>query len=406
MARQRLVAPASQRDDGGVVRGGVRERLERERAAGLVGERAVVRAQLVEHAVVLLGARDDADPRVVLRRGARPWPARRCRWSRCRATRGTGRGCVTTRSNGAMPCGFEVGEVAARSRGRRGCPPWIFGCSVIDAARRASRATPVTSSTVVTGTPASAERGGRAARRHQLEPEVVQPACEVDEAGLVAHREQGALAHARPPRCISRSTCGYRRRSTSLIALVERLGGVVGQDRHRFLGEDRARRRPRAWRAWTVQPVTLTPAASASSTACQPLNAGSSDGCVFVIAAAGRRRGSAARGSSRTRPSRRGRPRGASGRRPPAACTAEPVEVGAEGRRARRARRGSPASSRDVDRSARSVDHDDADRQAGVDQRLEDGPASRRQHPDPPHIGKLPEGRVPARDLASAGTRW
>ena len=33
----------------------------------------------------------------------------------------------------------------------------------------------------------------------------------------------------------------------------------------------------------TVQPVTLTPAASASSTACQPLNAGSSAGWVFTI---------------------------------------------------------------------------------------------------------------------------
>ena len=53
---QRLVALEPPHDRG-VVRGGAGERLERERAPGRVGERAAVGAQLVEHAVVLLGAR-------------------------------------------------------------------------------------------------------------------------------------------------------------------------------------------------------------------------------------------------------------------------------------------------------------------------------------------------------------
>jgi hypothetical protein len=65
-----------------------------------------------------------------------------------------------------------------------------------------------------------------------------------------------------------------------------------------------------------------------------------------------------------------------------------------------------PGALGDVDRSARPVDDDDADGKGSGDQRLENRPASRRQHPDPPHIGKLPEGRVAPRDLASAGTRW
>jgi hypothetical protein len=59
----------------------------------------------------------------------------------------------------------------------------------------------------------------------------------------------------------------------------------------------------------------------------------------------------------------------------------------------------------DFDRAARPVDHDDADREPGLDQRREDRSASRREHPDLPHIGKLPEARPPARDLAIAGTR-
>jgi hypothetical protein len=56
--------------DGGVVRGGAREGLERKCAARVVAQRAVL-TQLREHVVVLSDVADDGDPRVVLRRRAR-----------------------------------------------------------------------------------------------------------------------------------------------------------------------------------------------------------------------------------------------------------------------------------------------------------------------------------------------
>ncbi len=67
--RERVVA-LEPRHDRGVVRGRARERVERERAARGVAERALL-AELGQHVVVLCGVGDDGDPCVVLRRRAR-----------------------------------------------------------------------------------------------------------------------------------------------------------------------------------------------------------------------------------------------------------------------------------------------------------------------------------------------
>ena len=58
-------------DDRGVVRGGAREGGARERFTGLGTDGAVVRVQLREQWSVLVGTRDDGDPRVVLGGGPR-----------------------------------------------------------------------------------------------------------------------------------------------------------------------------------------------------------------------------------------------------------------------------------------------------------------------------------------------
>ena len=57
--------------DRGVVGRGAGKGRERKGAAGLHSDRAVVRVQLGEQRAVLVGTRDDRDPRVVLGRGAR-----------------------------------------------------------------------------------------------------------------------------------------------------------------------------------------------------------------------------------------------------------------------------------------------------------------------------------------------
>ena len=67
-----------------------------------------------------------------------------------------------------------------------------------------------------------------------------------------------------------------------LDALVQRGLVVAGQHGHGLLGQDRAVV-DLSVATWTVQPVTLTPAASASRTACAPGKAGSSDGWVLRI---------------------------------------------------------------------------------------------------------------------------
>jgi hypothetical protein len=67
-----------------------------------------------------------------------------------------------------------------------------------------------------------------------------------------------------------------------LDALVQRLDGVAGEDRDGLLGQDRAVVDPSS-ATCTVTPVTLAPYSSVSRTACQPLNAGSSAGCVLTM---------------------------------------------------------------------------------------------------------------------------
>ena len=181
----------------------------RTRAASRRSTVAVVGAQLLEQRPVLIGARHDRDPLVVLGRGARhrraadvdgldvgPLEER----VEVRHDEVERRGCRASRGRrGATPC-------RGRRAGRRG------SSGAASSTRSSSiSGTPVTSSTVVTGMPGVGERGRGSARRHQLDAELVQRPREVDEAGLVPDREQRALdlrVHGRAPArrsCTSRS---------------------------------------------------------------------------------------------------------------------------------------------------------------------------------------------------------
>ena len=205
MPGQQLVAfePA---DDGGVIRGGVRERLEREPAAGLLGERRVTRPELLEHGAVLLWARHHADPGVVLRCGADH--------GRSADVDGLDVRTIEERVqvahdelDGRDALGLEVGAVTV--------VPEIGEQATVNA--RVQRLHPAvehlgSAGDVLDGRHRDArlrQLGGRLPRRHELEAEVDEPACELDEARLVVHREQGALHVAHfPSSSRARSTCG------------------------------------------------------------------------------------------------------------------------------------------------------------------------------------------------------
>ena len=86
------------------------------------------------------------------------------------------------------------------------------------------------------------ERRRGAAARHQLAAELVQAAGELDEAGLVVDRQQRAH-QLTVLLLVATSSPEHLRVEAALDVLdplVQRLDGVVGEDRHGLLGEDRA----------------------------------------------------------------------------------------------------------------------------------------------------------------------
>ena len=386
MAWQQLITlePA---DDGGVVRGGVRKRLESEATAGLVGEGAVMRPELVEHVVVLLRARHHADPGVVLRRRADHGRSADVDGLDVRALEERVQ-VAHDELDGLDALGLEVGavavvpeigeEAAVNARVQRLHAPveHLGGAGdVLDGRHRDARIR---------------QRGGRLPRRHRFEAEVDEPACELDEARLVVHREQGAL-HSLLPFLEQRTQ--HLRVEASLDFL----------DRHRLLGEDRA---------------VIDFDRGGVDRAAGHLDAGRERVLDRVRALERREQGGmcvrdlvAVRVVDRMLEDRHETRHGdevdlvALERVDDPLGVRPPVEVGPEAL-ALDELDGDGGALGDVDRAARPVDDDDADREPGLDQRLEDRSASRRENPDPPHIGKLPEGRLPARDLAIVGTGW
>ena len=73
-------------------------------------------------------------------------------------------------------------------------PPWIRGWSVFTRPSSIS-GKPVTAATSVTGRPAVAQRPGGPAGRHELEPEDDETPGEVDQAALVADRQERPARH-------------------------------------------------------------------------------------------------------------------------------------------------------------------------------------------------------------------
>ena len=106
--------------------------------------------------------------------------------------------------------------------------------------------TPVMSSTAVTGMPASAIAVAVPPDDTSSTPRSLELPGELDDAGLVVHREQcprDLRAHQLASRLSAtnaRSTSGIDPPFDFLDPLVQGLDGVVGQDRHRLLREDRA----------------------------------------------------------------------------------------------------------------------------------------------------------------------
>ena len=177
-------------------------------------------------------------------------------------------------SNGAMSYCSRSARCDALLRSAR-IPPCTFGCSVTTRWSSMS-GKPVNSRRCDHRDAGLVDRARGARRRHELPAELVQAAGEVDEPGLVPDREQRAHQASS-----SVERAEHLRVETSLHfldPLLQRLDGVVVEDAAPPPGRGSGRRRPRARAMCTVQPVTFTPAASASSTACQPLNAGSSAG--------------------------------------------------------------------------------------------------------------------------------
>ena len=70
-------------------------------------------------------------------------------------------------------------------------PPWIAGCSVLTRPSIIS-GKPVTSETLVTGSPASASALRGAAGGHQLEAAGGEAAAELDQPGLIGNTENCA----------------------------------------------------------------------------------------------------------------------------------------------------------------------------------------------------------------------
>src|ERR1019366_1550055 len=107
----------------------------------------------------------------------------------------------------------------------------------------------------------------RPSRGDQVETEPDQPLGEGDNAGLVIHGQQ--RPHGSSPSMNLRMVSGYNRRSTALmrswrLSLVSN-GSTTTASWARIGPVSTS-----AVATCTLQPVTLTPAARGSSTACQP----------------------------------------------------------------------------------------------------------------------------------------
>ena len=130
-------------------------------------------------------------------------PGRRCRSARRTSSNDApaatvsrnGYRLTTTRSNGSMPrsascCTCAGNRVSASS------PPWIAGCRVLTRPSRHS-GNPVTCSTGVTGSPASAIALAEPPVETSATPAASSAVASFDQPGLVGHREQ--RAPDRPP---------------------------------------------------------------------------------------------------------------------------------------------------------------------------------------------------------------
>ena len=133
----------------------------------------------------------------------------------------------------------------------------------------------VSASTRSTGRPSRLEVRRGAAARDELPAELGEAAREVVEAGLVVGGDQ--RAHS------SLTTSGSSRCSTALIRSCSVSAVSPAQDGTRSCASTGPVSTPSSTR-WTVAPVSATPAASASSTACAPGKSGSSDGWTLTTA--------------------------------------------------------------------------------------------------------------------------
>src|SRR5207253_9471976 len=115
------------------------------------------------------------------------------------------------------------------------------------------------------------EERRRAARRHELEPELREPAREHVHSLLLVHRDQRAHRLA--------TTSGSRRCSTAWMRCSSVARGSSGTGSWRMTGPVS---RPSSTKC-TVTPVVSTPAASASSIARAPGKAGRSEGWTLTM---------------------------------------------------------------------------------------------------------------------------
>ena len=223
---------------------------------------------------------------------------------------------------------------------------------------------------------------------------------------VLSHTDSSARISRRPRSRRRSEDLGVETSLHFFDPLVQRLDGVVGEHAAPPPGRGSGRRRPRGAAMCTVQPVTFTPAASASPTACQPLNAGSSAGCVLTM-----RSGKASWiGFSRMVPKPAIATRSTSvpgaARRPPRGCTRPgrsraPKSCARPARPARRPRAATPIAPQ----AGRRAPPRSGGRRRACACRIVPLPdASTR---DPPHVGKVAASRTGGlRVLAIAPAAW
>ena len=154
----------------------------------------------------------------------------------------------------------------------------------------------------------------------------------------------------------------------------------------------------------TVQPVTFTPAARASRTACQPLNAGSSAGWVLTMrsgkgvvdrlledgAEAGHRDEVDVEPGERV---------------DDLVGVGDAVEVAPEARALHHLDRDAGGAATSIAPHG-AVDEDHDDGEVGAQERVQDRAAARRQHTDPPHVGNVAQPALGLRVLEVARAAW